>query len=88
MSTASTNRVAAALVGAVGAVVGFVAASIVIFNVHTIVGLEEGYGATPSQVMDHSLILAVADVMLLGAGLAGGALAGLWLHRSWRWRER
>lgn len=85
MASVVARRFTATIVGGVGALAGFIAASIVIFNLHTIVGLEEGYGSTPQQVLDHSIVLAVADIGLLGAGIVGGVLAGLWMRRSWHW---
>lgn len=48
-----------------GAAVGFVVAVIVVLNLHILAGLEEGYAATPAEVLDHSVPLAVVDVVLL-----------------------
>ena len=50
---------------------------IAIFNLHILVGLEEGYAATPAQVWEFSGVLAVLDVVVLIGGPVVGALA-LW----------
>lgn len=86
MAGSGIRAIAATIVGIAGAIAGLVVALIVIFNLHTIAGLEEGYGSTPAQVVDHSVLLAVADVALLAGGALGGVLAAGWFRRSWRWR--
>ncbi len=68
------------LVGA--ALLGFTAAVIVLFNVHIAVGLEQGYAATPAQVWDHSVLLAILDVLLLIVGPVAGVVIGLRLTRG------
>jgi hypothetical protein len=55
------------------AVVGLVVALIIVLNLHILAGLEQGYAASPSEVVDHSVILAIVDVVLL----VGGPLAGI-----------
>jgi hypothetical protein len=59
---------------AVGGLCGLVLAVIVVLNLHILVGLEEGYAATPREVWDDSVGLAVVDVALLMAGPLLGAL--------------
>ena len=52
---------------------GLLIACVIVLNLHILVGLENGYAATPAEVADHSLVLAVVDVALL----AGGPVAGI-----------
>ena len=47
---------------------GLLVAVIIILNLHIIVGLEEGYAASPVEVLEASALLALADVALLIAG--------------------
>ncbi len=70
--------------GAIGAVVGLVAALIVLMNVHQLAGLEAGYAATPADVLDLSIFLAAFDVVLLLVGPVGGAVAAVVLLRQAR----
>jgi hypothetical protein len=46
---------------------GLVCAVVVVLNLHIVVGLEDGYAASPSDVRDRSWVLAAADVLLLAA---------------------
>jgi hypothetical protein len=67
------------------ALAGFVVAAIVVLNLHIVVGLEEGYAASPADVLAHSPLLAVVDVVLLvSAPVLGVALTA----RLRRRRER
>ena len=78
MTTRTRHRVWRALLIAVGGLGGLIVATIAILNLHILVGLEEGYAASPRQVWDFSGVLAVLDVGLLVAGPVLGALA-LWM---------
>jgi hypothetical protein len=71
-ATHAGRRAAAA---AFGGLCGLVVSVIVVLNLHILVGLEEGYAASPSQVWDRSAVLAVLDVALFTAGPLLGALA-------------
>lgn len=53
---------------------GLVVAVIVTLNLHILVGLEQGYAATPAEVFDRSVLLGVFDLFLLLAGPAAGIL--------------
>lgn len=63
------------------ALVGLVVAIVVTLNLHIVVGLEQGYAATPAEVFDRSILLGVLDLLLL---LVGPAAAVLLLRRSSR----
>lgn len=54
---------------------GLFVAVIIILNLHIIVGLEEGYAAGPVEVLESSVLVALADVALLIAGPVLGILA-------------
>ncbi len=56
------------------ALVGLVVAFIVVLNLHILVGLENGYAASPAEVVDRSLVLAIVDVVLFVGGPAAGIL--------------
>lgn len=68
----------------VAALVGLVLAAIVTLNLHILVGLEQGYAATPAEVLDRSVLLGVVDVVLLVAGPAAGVLLLQRLRRTSR----
>lgn len=68
----------------VAALVGLALAAIVTLNLHILVGLEQGYAATPAEVLDRSVLLAVVDVVLLVAGPAAGVLLLQRLRRTSR----
>lgn len=57
------------------ALAGAVIAFIVVLNLHIWVGLEEGYAASPADVLDRSLLLVIVDILLL----VGGPLLGILL---------
>ena len=69
------------LVGGLG---GLVVSAVVVLNLHILVGLEDGYAASPRDVWDRSAVLAAVDVALLLGGLLLGALAArrIWLRTS------
>jgi len=54
---------------------GFVVAVIVILNLHILVGLEDGYAASPADVFAWSVLLGVVDIALLVAGPVLGIVA-------------
>jgi energy-converting hydrogenase Eha subunit B len=54
---------------------GLIVAVIIILNLHIIVGLEEGYAASPVEVFESSVLVALVDVALLVAGPVLGILA-------------
>ncbi|MDP2773971.1 MAG: hypothetical protein Q8O61_10485 [Nocardioides sp.] len=60
---------------ALAALGGLFVAVIIILNLHIIVGLEEGYAAGPVEVLESSVLVALADVALLIAGPLLGILA-------------
>lgn len=75
MSNRSQHKVGAALAVVFAALIGFVVAVIVVLNLHIIVGLEQGYAASPDDVVNRSVVLAAVDVGLLVSGPALGVLA-------------
>jgi hypothetical protein len=54
---------------------GFVVAVMVILNLHIVVGLEDGYAASPAEVIECSVLLGVLDIALLVAGPVLGIVA-------------
>lgn len=64
-----------ALLGIVGGFGGLIVSIIVVLNLHILVGLEEGYAASPRATWDKSVLLAAVDVALLVAGPLLGFLA-------------
>lgn len=52
----------------VAALGGFVVAVIAILNLHILVGLEDGYAASPADVFEWSVLLGMVDIALLVAG--------------------
>ena len=60
---------------------GFVVAVVVILNLHILVGLEDGYAASPADVVEWSVLLGVVDIALLVAGPVLGIVAASRLRR-------
>jgi hypothetical protein len=60
---------------------GLLVALIVVLNLHIVVGLEEGYAASPAEVVKSSAALALVDVVLLVAG-PSLAIFATWKRRS------
>lgn len=56
-----------AALGVAGVVAGLIIAIIVTLNLHIFLGVEDGYMATPTQVLEHSVWILVVDVVLLVA---------------------
>lgn len=54
----------ASLVG-LGAVAGLVVAIIVTLNLHIFLGVEDGYMASPTQVLERSVWILVVDAVIL-----------------------
>ncbi len=59
-----------------GLVVGFIA----MLNFHIVVGLEDGYAASPGQVWSYSPFVTATDVVLLLGGVLLGFLGARRLH--------
>ncbi len=74
-------RIGALFVYAAAAFGGLVMAMIALFNLHIIVGLEQGYAATPEQVMEFSPVLAVLDVLILVVAPIAAMAATWWVRR-------
>lgn len=66
-----------AIMYAAGAFAGLVAAVVITLNLHILVGLEQGYAASPPQVVEYSMALALFDLLLLIAAPALGVF-GVW----------
>lgn len=80
-----------ALVGVLLAVwaglVGALVAAIVTMNVHIVVGLEQGYAASLSEVVAYSPLLLAFDLLLLvGAVVTAAGATALWWWRGRRGR--
>ncbi len=78
------HSLGATITYAAGAVVGLVIAVIVTFNLHILVGLEQGYAASPAEVFEHSVLLGLFDVLLLITAPALGVLGVGQLRRQER----
>ncbi len=61
------RRLATGFLAGLGAVTGLLVAVIVVLNLHIFTGVADGYMASPTQVLEHSVLLAVLDVSLLVA---------------------
>ena len=59
------RRLATAALATAGAIAALVVAVIVTLNLHILLGVEDGYMATPTQVMDRSVWILVVDVLIL-----------------------
>lgn len=64
----TTDRSHGALLLLLAALGGLVVAVIVVLNLHIVVGLEDGYAASPRDVGRHSTLLVVADIAVLVGG--------------------
>ena len=65
MGRTARRRLVTALLVALGAVMGLAMAMVVVLNLHIFTGVVDGYMASPAQVVEHSVLLAVVDVLLL-----------------------
>ena len=59
------RRLATAALATAAAIAGLVVAAVVTLNLHIFLGVEDGYMATPTQVIDRSVWILVVDVLLL-----------------------
>jgi hypothetical protein len=77
MSSHAGGAVLTGILYVLAGLTGLIVATIVVLNLHIIVGLEEGYAASPAEVIDRSWVLAAADVCVLvgGPALAVAAMA-------------
>lgn len=75
------QRLVTALLCVLGGLVGLMVAVVVTLNLHILVGLEEGYAATPAQVFERSIVLGLFDLALLVAAPALMALGILAARR-------
>lgn len=76
------NWLGTAITYSAGVAVGLVVVVIATLNLHIIVGLEEGYAATPAEVFEHSVFLGLFDLVLLVAALTFGVLGARRLRRQ------
>ena len=69
MSTTPTRDLrrglATAVLHAAGAVAGLAIAIVVTLNLHIFAGVEDGYMATPAQVLERSVWVLIVDVVIL-----------------------
>lgn len=73
-----------AALGVAGVVAGLVIAIIVTLNLHIFLGVEDGYMATPTQVLERSVWILVVDVVLLVAAPVLAAILVIRLQRPRR----
>ena len=59
------HRLARAALATAGAIAGLVVAVIVTLNLHIFLGVQAGYMATPTQVIDRSVWILVVDALIL-----------------------
>ncbi len=59
------GRLVTAALAAAGAIAGLILAVVVTLNLHIFLGVEDGYMATPTQVMDRSVWILVVDALLI-----------------------
>ncbi|TVR22607.1 MAG: hypothetical protein EA387_08635 [Nitriliruptor sp.] len=71
-----------AALGAAGAVTGLVVAIILTLNLHIFAGVEDGYMATPTQVLQHSGWILVVDVVILVAAPVLAVILVIRLRRA------
>lgn len=67
MDSDGRHHLITASLGGFGALAGLVAASIITLNLHIFLGVEDGYMATPAQVLERSVLILVADAVILVA---------------------
>ncbi len=82
MGSQVAHQVITAVRFVLAALSGFVIAVVVILNLHILVGLEDGYAASPADVFEWSSLLAVVDIALLVSGPALGIFAISRFHRQ------
>jgi ABC-type antimicrobial peptide transport system permease subunit len=67
MGPAVRHRLATGFLAGLAALSSLVVAVVVVVNLHIFTGVVDGYMASPAQVVEHSVLLAVIDVLLLVA---------------------
>ena len=67
MGHTARRRLVTGLLAGLAAFTGLVMAVVVVLNLHIFTGVVDGYMASPAQVVEHSVLLAVIDVLLLVA---------------------
>jgi hypothetical protein len=67
MGRAARHRLTTGLLAGLAAFTGLVVAFVVVLNLHIFAGVVDGYMASPAQVVEHSVPLAVVDVLLFVA---------------------
>jgi len=77
------HRLVTVALSVMAALVAFVPAAIVTLNLHIYLGVEDGYMASPTQVLERSPLLLGVDVLL---ALGAPALAVVLVVRSRRGR--
>lgn len=81
MRSQARHTVVTMALSVVAALVGFVVAVIIILNLHILVGLEDGYAASPADVFEWSVLLGAVDIALLVAGPVLGIVVASRLRR-------
>lgn len=76
------RRLATAALTRAGAIAGLVVAIIVTLHLHSFLGVEDDYLATPTQVMDRSVWVLIMDVLILIATPAAAFTLALQTRRS------
>jgi hypothetical protein len=82
MSSGTRRRLATVALSALGALAGLVIASIVTLNLHIFLGVEEGYMAGPTQIVERSSWLLVVDAVILVAAPVLAIILVVRLRRS------
>jgi hypothetical protein len=67
MGHTARHRLVTGFLAGLGAFTGLVVAVVVVLNLHIFTGVVDGYMASPAQVVEHSVLLAAVDVLLLVA---------------------
>lgn len=80
----SRHRLTTALLAGLAGVAGLVLAVVMVLNLNIFLGPPDGYMSSPRDVVEHSVVLAAVDVLLLvgGPGLAVGATLRLRRDRA------
>jgi hypothetical protein len=82
MISRTAHRILASVLVVTGAGAGLLTAVVLTLNLHIMVGLEQGYQASPQQVLDFSSLLLAVDLVLLVALPTTGVLLARWLLRA------
>lgn len=76
------RRLVTASLGVFGALAGLVVAIIVTLNLHIFLGVEDGYMASPTQVLERSVWILVVDAVVLVAAPVIAVILVVRLRRS------